>query len=191
MLPVKDDILALQAQIEEINQALGWRDTTPSFSEAMMLLVTECGEAADAWRKYGFEDVTGHTTTAAVFPGGITKPEGVGSEFADIAIRLLDDCQIFGIKLERVAQSDVSGGQIDPPPLLEAMFAVVKHAAVAEEAWRSPGIPDVLGVQTQFEAIWLLMCFYSLAYDVDLDFEIRRKLAYNRTRGYRHGGRRM
>jgi NTP pyrophosphatase (non-canonical NTP hydrolase) len=30
---------------------------------------------------------------------GPPKPEGVGSEFADVLIRLLDDCQLHGIDL--------------------------------------------------------------------------------------------
>lgn len=68
----------------------GWYDEPVTFPESMMLLVTEVAEAVDVWRKHGFDDI-GHLT------GG--KPEGVGSEFADVLIRLLDSCNRFGVDL--------------------------------------------------------------------------------------------
>jgi hypothetical protein len=75
-------------------------------------------EALEAWRRWGTDDAT-HD---AEYPDRLNpKPEGVGSEFADIFIRLLDDCDRFGI---------------------------------------------------------------------DLRAEYERKMSYNRTRAYRHGGKR-
>jgi NTP pyrophosphatase (non-canonical NTP hydrolase) len=44
----------------------------------------------EAWRRWGAEDATE--------PGG--KPEGIGSEFADVFIRLIDYCSRFGVSLE-------------------------------------------------------------------------------------------
>ena len=107
------DIRELQAEISQVNRDNGWKDTRPSFLESVMLLVTECSEAVEAWREHGFEDRTARVKA---------KPEGVGPEFADILIRLLDSCEIFGI---------------------------------------------------------------------DIEAETRRKLDYNKTRGYRHGNKRL
>lgn len=126
--------------VEQVNRDNGWYDSDRTVLEGQMLIVTEAAEAADAWRKYGFEDVlkcaivpgedTAEVYTGTVkAPGTVTlnhehnaacKPEGYGSEMADILIRLLDQCSRDG---------------------------------------------------------------------VDLAGEFTRKLDYNRTRGYRHGGR--
>jgi NTP pyrophosphatase (non-canonical NTP hydrolase) len=110
----------LQADIVENNKAKGWHDDPPDLPAAMMMLVTEAVEAVEAWRAHGTEDATRMNLTGSLTHP--SKPEGVGSEFADILIRLLDDCYLFGI---------------------------------------------------------------------DLQAEVERKIAYNRTREYRHGGKRI
>ena len=96
------------AEVREVNTANGWRDTTYTFGDHVALLHSEASEALEAYRVWGLDDATG------------AKPEGVGSEFADVLIRLLDMCDVYG---------------------------------------------------------------------VDLEAEYVRKMAYNRTRGYRHGGK--
>jgi NTP pyrophosphatase (non-canonical NTP hydrolase) len=101
-------------EIEQVNRANGWFDEDRSVVEGHMLLVTEVVEATEAFRKWGLSDATRYAKPAPV------KPEGVGSEYADIFIRLLDQCKRDGI---------------------------------------------------------------------DLRAEYERKIAYNRTRGYRHGGK--
>jgi NTP pyrophosphatase (non-canonical NTP hydrolase) len=78
----------------------GWYDTSVSFGEAMALLHSEVSEALEAWRKWGTDD---RTRNAEYYEDGtpaLFKPEGVGSEFADIFIRLLDYCSRFGVDLE-------------------------------------------------------------------------------------------
>ena len=107
-------IAEMQAEVVEINKALGWHDKNVTFPEAMAMLHSEVSEALEAWRVWGTEDATK--------PVHAPKPEGIGSEFADILIRLLDDCELYG---------------------------------------------------------------------VDLQAEYERKVAYNRTRPYRHGGKRI
>lgn len=118
---------AMQAEIREINEANGWFDGERSFGDGIALLHTEVSEAYEAYRRWKLQDAT---ATAGMTPesaeqyelaaGSLAKPEGVGSEYADILIRLLDQCERDGI---------------------------------------------------------------------DLQFEVDRKLAFNRTRGYRHGGK--
>ena len=93
---------SLTQMTEEVvanNREKGWHDNPPSLPECMMMLVTEAAEAVEAWRIWGIED---GTAGSAVNPGGDkgAKPEGVGSELADILIRLLDDCYLFGVDLE-------------------------------------------------------------------------------------------
>lgn len=117
-----ESLAGMMAEVAEVNQANGWYDRERNFLESMWLLGSEMYEAGEAYREHGMDDMTPPwydegQPDASPRP----KPEGVGSEFADVLIRLLDDCYRYG---------------------------------------------------------------------VDLEFEYRRKLAYNRTRGYRHGGKR-
>lgn len=111
----------MQKEVYEVNFANGWFDTQATVLERHMLIVTEVAEATEAWRKWGLADATAERVPDN-WGGGPIKPEGVGSEYADILIRLLDACQ-----------SD----------------------------------------------------------EIDLAYEYTRKLAYNRTRGYRHGGKKL
>lgn len=75
-------------EVDEWCQKLGWRDTTISFGDGIALLHSEVSEALEAYRTRKFE---------AWEDNG--KPQGVGSEYADILIRLLDECSKWGIDL--------------------------------------------------------------------------------------------
>lgn len=107
---------AMMREVVEVNKANGWLEKERSTLEGHMLLVTEVAEASEAWRKWGLADATLARQENAELP----KPEGIGSEYADILIRLLDQC------------------------------------------YRD---------------------------NIDLAVEYRRKIAYNRTRDYRHGNK--
>lgn len=113
-------------EVEQVNRANGWHDDERTFGDGIALLHSEVSEALEAFRKWGLADVTEscvyNSFSGDPDPHRMPKPEGVGSEYADILIRLLDSCQRDGI---------------------------------------------------------------------DLAAEYERKLAYNRTRGYRHGGKRL
>lgn len=85
----------MQAEVKEWCIAKGWYDKPVDFGLAMALLHSEVSEALEAWRVWQFMDATDIAQE-----GELPKPEGVGSEFADVLIRLLDDCARFGIDLE-------------------------------------------------------------------------------------------
>lgn len=142
-------LLAMQDEIREWAVEKGWRgegSAPVTFGDTMALLHSEVSEALEAYRDHGLADATESVddpgclvcgrdnrngTHAALEKFGhlghpfrpyLAKPEGVGSEFADVLIRLLDDCDRWG---------------------------------------------------------------------VDIAAEYERKMAYNRTRSYQHGGRRL
>lgn len=94
----------MQEEVHEVNVANGWFDDERSVTEGAMLMVTEVAEAVEAFRSWGLEDMTGKVSLdkALIDPRTgetVFKPEGVGSEYADEFIRLLDQCQRDGVDL--------------------------------------------------------------------------------------------
>lgn len=128
-----------QEEVRTVNEANGWHETPRTFGDGVALLHSEVSEMFEAWRDWGYEDVTmaehekgclgagAHAEGRCPWLNGPMKPEGVGSEMADVFIRLMNE---------------------------------------VEEAKRA-------------------------GHPIDLEREVARKLAYNRTRGYRHGGKRI
>jgi NTP pyrophosphatase (non-canonical NTP hydrolase) len=119
------DIRSYTRQIREGNIRKGFRPASGgpgdnTFGDYIALAHSELSEALEAYRDHRLADATKPACADGCTKHPLPKPEGVGSELADTAIRLFDMADVFGI---------------------------------------------------------------------DLDFEIQRKIAYNQTRSYRHGGR--
>jgi len=77
--------------VMKVNAENGWFDKTRTFGEDVALLHSEVSEMLEAFREMDMVDT--------LEPSG--KPIGVGSEAADILIRLLDTCYRYGIDLEK------------------------------------------------------------------------------------------
>lgn len=117
--PLIGHLEGMARAVRKVNEDNGWFDDIRTFGEGIALIHSEVSEMLDAYRDHGLKDATGPMIGD---PNVIPKPEGVGSEAADVLIRLLDECDRQGI---------------------------------------------------------------------DLQFEFDRKLAYNATRGHKHGGKRL
>lgn len=181
----------MTAEIREVNIEKGWRSPDgglcagQTFGDYVALLHSEVSEALEAYRDHRLDDATERVAPPyrpIEHPNGppAMKPEGVGSELADTLIRLLDMCDVFGLK---VFDMDMELADVSPIPLRGETFgdhiAWLHHCAA------------VLIADSDGNLAGFLRALVSVAerYGINLTAEYERKIAFNRTRAFQHGGR--
>ena len=201
-------IAAMTAEIRENNIAKGWRSAaggpgSNTLGDYISLLHTEGAEATEAFRDHRLNDATANQGDCYEIEGtGMcashhqhashcktpVKPEGVGSEFGDMAIRLFDTGDVFGFQ---VCDPDFELDDIaDLYPMLSDPDLPDLVSFADHMAWLHRRI-DRMWTDTTTAPAWALRALVTVArkYGVDLEFEYTRKMAYNRSRPHRHGGR--
>lgn len=182
----------MQAEVVAFCVAKGWREAPMPFDDAMALLHTEIAESSDAWRRWGTTDATTADDPGS-YPGEphLPKPEGVGSEFADILIRLLDDCEQYNVDLaaEAVAYPGLYGIDVSFLTNMNTLHTMVARATMVHE---SGDWGEVRGGFTRhpFAVIYVFLMQLCEHYGIDMQSEYDRKMAYNVTCPYKHGNKR-
>jgi NTP pyrophosphatase (non-canonical NTP hydrolase) len=206
------DLNAMAAEVREVNEANGWHgEDRPGVYGLLALLHSEVSEALEAYRtewglepwvsvsaapESGWDEYTLAEAEGLGVPLADAKPEGVGSELADVLIRWLD---MSGLLMGTSADLDaevarhlgVYGMNEDFASAACIMHMHISRLAFAVDeghdgGWESPAV-------VRREAISVLRYLVQWAefLGIDLEAEYRRKIAWNRTRPYRHGGKKF
>jgi NTP pyrophosphatase (non-canonical NTP hydrolase) len=102
-------LAVMTEEVRKLNTDKGWRSGDNTFGDYVALLHSEVSEMLEAYRDHrladaigpaepiwGGEDRMGNPIRRDWQPG---KPEGVGSEMADVLIRLIDMADVYHIDL--------------------------------------------------------------------------------------------
>lgn len=178
------DLEALQREIRAVNEANGWFESDRTLDDGIGLLHSEASEAVEAYRRWGLEDKTlaecprrGSNGSLHHADGHLCKPEGVGSELADVLIRLLDETDRQYVPLDLFPHATVE----DNPIGSFTGGVAALHKAISD-AWVTP-------TGERFAHVYAVLRDLAALCDIDLRAETERKVAYNATRGYRHGNK--
>jgi NTP pyrophosphatase (non-canonical NTP hydrolase) len=94
------------------------------------------------------------------------------------------------------SQAEALGWTEKPVSVVEQIALIHSEASEALESFRNneplswtddKGKPQ--GIASEYADIVIRIGHYAKALGIDMEYEITRKLAYNMTRGHRHGGK--
>lgn len=197
-----------QTAIMEWARRKGWEDDPCDIPESVALIVSELSEALEEHRKGKRPDEVyylrpwGSLVEEVLSPntdddGNLLKPEGIPAEIADTLIRVLHLCERHGWVWEQFAQRaqvlDAAADEVWGSDLTTDLALMGWAAHMSLNFWlvaRNIQGAD-WGHSMAFwmaRLIWMLEDF-AARHGFNLASEVERKMAYNETRPYRHGGK--
>ena len=181
----------LAKEIHTLNKEKGFWDGERNISEALMLVISEMGEAIEAHRKVRFSDLPLFKrqllenekrlfplSFERLFKNNIT--DTFEDEISDIAIRLLDLCGYYEVFFKSESESDivltknVGANLMEIIPLLSFCNAYYKKA-------------DVENVKHYLELSVNVVFAFASHHNINLQKHIEYKLKYNLSRPRLHG----
>ena len=182
----------MAAEVKAVNDEKGWHDKPRTHYALIALLHSEVSEALEAYRLWGFADATEYFKLGpkGSYPALNPKPEGVGSELADVLIRWLDmgwDALHLDLDAEVDKRHGMYGINVD---FMDAAGIMHMHLSRVLYAIDSNLFgEDDEEVAKYFVAIYRYLVQWADHLGIDLAAEYRRKLDYNKTRPFMHGKR--
>ena len=168
----------LQREAHAIAKDHGWWDEPRSFGDLIALVHSELSEALEAYRE---KHIWADWRQLQTYPNG--RPRGVASELADVVIRVADMVDWYGETIaSRVGEPAFIGKSVSKPSFgdwVSELHWQVANAWNEHEYDRIGALSDVVHTTERMAA----------HYGIDLDAAIEAKMAYNRGRSYRHGGK--
>lgn len=192
----------ITAQVRAINIEKGWRPAgggtgENTWGDYVALLNSEVSEALEAYRDHRLTDATAEVRACYLvgemcavhdrhhdYCGKPVKPEGVGSELADVLIRLVDMADVWDVDLN-----------VHPLWTLDTVpdFHDLEYRDLLSfgdwMAWLHYRIAAMDVTRDDAHYVLRALATATRHFGIDLEAEYRRKIAYNMTRPYQHGGR--
>jgi hypothetical protein len=193
---------AIGQACHQISVEKGWYQSERSDAEMVQLMVTELAEATEevrnnrapiwfASQEYAQVDIVDNISLALDLASQGHKPEGELIEIADCAIRILDFCAAKNLELD--VAFDYEKVFANPSFLrsyliytrpAEIHFAVVKRLCAAVDPASQPQIQTII-----FSSALTMLIAYCTSREWSLEDAMKVKMAYNRTRSFRHGNK--
>ena len=194
----------LQTEAHAIAVAKGWhdRDGEVTFGDYIALVHRKLSEVLAAYRARGLggwvelrvveKDPPPPPWDRTAFTHDVlNKPCGVASELADAVIRLADMAEHYGVE-----NLDAFIGQYDEWDLSSmgtfGEWVTAGHLLTSKAVEAFFDGDDDQAIKRSFGRLGsLIVLIQRMAahYGIDLDAAIEAKMAYNKTRPYRHGGK--
>lgn len=165
-----------QKEMYSVAAEKGWHDEglDKTLGECLMLMISEVSEALEEHR-------VGKDYNEIYYnPEKPTKPEGVVVELADYYIRLCDLCEQFDFDL----QADVDATTLVTVPTSSQSFTecLLYLCEVTSDRWED---------ENSMGTCFLVLQNICDRFGMDLESAVKIKHEYNKTRPYRHGGKKV
>ena len=168
----------IQKEIHENAVAHGWWESDRSFGEICALIHSELSEALEEYRN----------NQPNVY--WIThKPEGIAVELADAVIRILDYMERDGYHFDTLAESAVSHNKAVFDDFGD--FITRCHSDISDAYFRQQTEEDFVDRTAALSVCIARIGAWFEANGLDLSEVIALKHAYNKSRPYRHGGKKI
>lgn len=180
--------------IHENAVAHGWWDEERSYAEIIALIHSELSEALEEYRNHkpdiyyvvDMEQDNGQVVPCIRTDWGDgsfdeEKPEGVAVELADTVIRILDYCGRKGIKIvETLETRRAAFDTYTLPELIAECHCLLSMA-----------YHDIALSRQCFAECISIIDYWCENHGINLETTVRLKHVYNKTRPYRHGGKKI